>query len=161
MNNKIVVKNMQSITPKQKSEYGYEYKKYEITKRSDFSQTYICFYEIMPKSAAYPKHYHSYNTECFYIISGFGVVETKDSNLEVKSGDIIVFPPGEEGTHKLVNKSDKEKLIYIDFDTTNSPDIIHYVDSDKIGIIEHNISSTFYRNKDNVDYFEGEKYNNK
>jgi len=57
----------------------------------------------------------------------------------------------------LTNTSEKDNLLYLDFDTTNSPDIIHYVDSNKIGIIEHNISSTFYREDDNVDYFEGEK----
>ncbi|MCH5166701.1 MAG: cupin domain-containing protein [Erysipelotrichales bacterium] len=157
MNDKIVVKNINNIKAKYKKEHGYEFNKYEVTERKDFSQTYICFYEIMPGHAAYPKHYHSYNTECFYIIEGNGIVETIDSKIEVKAGDVIVFPCGKEGTHKLINTSDKEKLVYIDFDTTNSPDIIHYVDSDKIGIIEHNISSTFYRNGDNVDYYDGEK----
>ena len=57
----------------------------------------------------------------------------------------------------MINTSNVEKLLYIDFDTTNSPDIIHYVNSNKIGIIEHNISSTFFRNTDKVDYYDGEK----
>lgn len=157
MNDKIVVKNLSDMETKYKNEHeGYEYNKYEVTKRSDFSQAYICFYEIMPEKAAFPKHYHSYNTECFYIISGEGVVLTNGESIKVKTGDIIVFPCGENGTHKLVNTSKTEKLLYIDFDTTNSPDIIHYVDSNKIGIIEHNISSTFYRVGDDVSYFEGE-----
>lgn len=157
MNNKIVINNLNDIKPKYKNEHEYEFNKYEVTKRKDFSQAYICFYEIMPGKSAYPKHYHSYNTECFYIIDGEGLIETLDSNIRVKSGDIIVFPCGENGLHKLINTSNTKKLLYIDFDTTNSPDIIHYVDSDKIGIIEHNISSTFFRNEDNVDYYEGEK----
>jgi len=157
MNDKIVIKNIENIEPKYKNDYNYEFKKYEVTKRKDFSQAYICFYEIMPGKAAYPKHYHSYNTECFYIINGSGIVETKNSKIKVKSGDIIVFPCGESGTHKLINTSNTEKLLYIDFDTTNSPDIIHYVDTNKIGIIEHNISSKFFRNTDNVDYYDGEK----
>lgn len=157
MNNKIVIRNLDNIESKYKNEYGYEYKKYEVTKRKDFSQAYICFYEIMPGKLAYPKHYHSYNTECFYIISGSGVIETIDSTISVKKGDIIVFPCGKKGTHKLINTSNTDNLLYLDFDTTNSPDVIHYVDSDKIGIIEHNISSTFFKNSDNVDYYEGEK----
>lgn len=157
MNSKIVVKNLETMEPKHKKAYGYEFNKYEVTQRKDFSQAYVCFYEIMPGHAAYPKHYHSYNTECFYIISGIGIVETMDSQINVKSGDIIVFPCGKKGMHKLTNTSKIDKLVYIDFDTTNSPDIVHYVDSEKIGIIEHNISSTFYRNKDNVDYYDGEK----
>ena len=158
MNDKIVIKNMNDISKKYKNEHeGYEYNKYEVTKRKDFSQAYVCFYEIMPGKAAFPKHYHSYNTECFYIIDGEGVILGKDTEYLVKKGDIIVFPCGEEGTHKLINTSNVEKLVYLDVDTTNSPDIVHYVDSDKIGIIEHNISSTFYRNNDDVDYFDGEE----
>lgn len=157
MNEKIVVKNIDDIKAKYKNEFdGYEFNKYEVTQRKDFDQAYVCFYEIMPGKAAYPKHYHSYNTECFYIIKGNGVIETDGEDINVSSGDVIVFPRGKKGMHKIVNISGVENLLYIDFDTTNSPDIVHYVDSDKIGIIEHNISSTFYRNSDNVDYYDGE-----
>ncbi len=158
MNDKIVIKNIESINPKYKNEFeGYEYNKYEITQRKDFSQAYICFYEIMPGKASFPKHYHSYNTEAFYIIKGNGIIKTINSEINIKSGDVIVFPCGKAGTHKIINTSKTDNLLYIDFDTTNSPDIVHYIDSDKIGIIEHNVSTTFYRNSDNVDYFENEK----
>lgn len=157
MDSKIVVTNMKKIEGKKKNGLDkYEYTKYEVTKRKDFSQCYICFYEIEPGKSAFPKHYHKYNTECFYILNGNGLVETKDEILKVQSGDIIVFPCGEDGTHKMTNVSDKEKLVYIDFDTTNSPDIIKYVDSNKIGVIEHNISSSFYKGDDQVDYYDGE-----
>lgn len=157
MNNKIVHTNMANIDGKRKTGLDkYDYIKYEVTKRKDFSQCYVCFYELAPLKSAYPKHYHKYNTECFYIISGSGIIETKNDNLNVNSGDIIVFPCGEEGTHKITNVSDKEKLLYIDFDTTNSPDIVKYVDSGKIGIIEHNISSSFYKEDSQIDYYDGE-----
>ncbi len=157
MNNKIILTNISKLEGKRKKGLDkYEYTKYEVTKRKDFSQCYVCFYELAPLKSAYPKHYHKYNTECFYIISGTGEVETSNEILKVTSGDIIVFPCGEAGTHKLTNTSKTEKLTYIDFDTTNSPDIIKYPDSGKIGIIEHNISSTFYKENSEVDYYDGE-----
>lgn len=157
MNQKIINTSIENISPKYKNEHdGYEYKKYEVTKRSEFNQAYICFYEIMPGKASFPKHYHSYNTECFYIIEGSGIIETVDEELSIKKGDIIVFPCGKAGTHKIINTSNNQNLLYIDFDTTNSPDIVHYIDSNKIGVIEHGISSTFYRKDDHVDYYEGE-----
>ncbi len=157
MNNKIVLTNKEKLKGKRKTGLDkYDYTKYEVTKREDFNQCYVCFYELEPSKSAYPKHYHKYNTECFYIISGQGTIETKSDTLDVTSGDIIVFPCGEEGTHKIINTSKTEKLVYIDFDTTNSPDIIKYVDSGKIGIIEHNISSSFYKEDAQVDYYDGE-----
>lgn len=157
MNDIIVHTNISKMVGKRKKGTDkYEYIKYEVTKRKDFSQFYICFYELEPLMSAYPKHYHKYNSECFYIIKGNGIVETKDKSLNVKSGDIIVFPCGEKGTHKITNSSKKDKLLYLDFDTTNSPDIIKYVDSGKIGIIEHNISSSFYKEDNQIDYYSGE-----
>lgn len=157
MNNKIVLTNLSKLEGKRKKELDiYDYTKYEVTKRKDFSQCYVCFYELEPLKSAYPRHYHKYNTECFYIISGSGKVETNNKTLKVTSGDIIVFPCGEAGTHKIINTSKKEKLLYLDFDTTNSPDIIKYPDSGKIGIIEHNISSLFYKENSQVDYYDGE-----
>lgn len=157
MNKKIVVTNINEMLPKFKDEHdGYQYNKYEVTKRKDFSQAYVCFYEIMPGIAAFPKHYHSYNTECFYIIEGTGVVLTNEEEIKIKRDDIIVFPCGKASIHKIVNTSKKENLLYIDFDATNSPDIVHYTDSNKIGIIEHNIASTFYFQNDDVNYYDGE-----
>lgn len=153
----IVIKNENDIPKKHKNEHPkYEYYKREITKRSDFNQTYIAIYDIPPKKSSYPYHYHTENTEAFYIISGVGMIETIDGNKEIKKGDIIVFPPNKEGGHKITNTSETELLTYIDFDTTNSPDIIHYPNSDKTGVIIHNQSSTFYKNGTEVDYYEGE-----
>ena len=155
MNNKIVLTNISKLEGKRKTGLDkYDYTKYEVTKRKDFSQCVLLWASTF--KSAYPKHYHKYNTECFYIIGGYGEVETNDEKLKVTSGDIIVFPCGEAGTHKITNTSKNEKLTYIDFDTTNSPDIIKYVDSGKIGIIEHNISSSFYKEDGQVDYYDGD-----
>lgn len=49
MNSKIVVTNLKEIEGKKKTGLDkYEYTKYEVTKRKDFSQCYVCFYEIEP-----------------------------------------------------------------------------------------------------------------
>lgn len=55
MDDKIIVKNLDDMDPKYKKTLGYEYNKYEVTQRKDFSQAYVCFYEIMPGKSAYPK----------------------------------------------------------------------------------------------------------
>ncbi len=154
---KVLITNKALLQGKHKAEHElYEYTKYEITKRSEFSQCHIAIYEIPPRKANYPFHFHEVNTEAFYIISGSGIVETLEGKQKIKSGDIIVCPPKKEGAHKIVNTSDNEYLTYIDFDTTNSPDLVHYPESDKIGIIVHNQSSTFFRNESEVDYYDGE-----
>ena len=158
MNDKIVITRLDEVEGHKKvGTDQFEYTKYQVTRRKDFSQCYVAFYEVPPGKSAYPKHFHNYNSECFYIISGEGMLETVDGIVSVKAGDIMVFPCGEAGTHKLTNTSDSEPLVYLDFDTTNSPDIIEYPDSGKVGMIEFGKREAFFRGDSNVDYYDGEK----
>jgi uncharacterized cupin superfamily protein len=153
----IVIVNENDIEKKHKNEHeDYEYYKREATKRSDFDQCYVAIYDVPPRKSSYPYHYHTQNTEVFYILNGEGILETVDGNKKISKGNFIVFPSNVEGGHKITNTSETEILSYIDFDTTNSPDIIHYPNSNKIGIIVHNESSTFYKKDSNVDYYDGE-----
>lgn len=154
---KIIVTKKEELVGKKKEEHQqYQFEKFEVTKRSDFSQCYVAIYEIPPKKSSYPLHYHQANTEAFYIISGTGLLETLEDQYQLEAGSIIVCPPGKEGAHKITNTSETEKLVYIDFDAISSPDIVHYPDSKKIGVIVHNESSSFYREEDEVDYYDGE-----
>jgi len=152
---KILITNEKKLKEKHKKDHElYEYKQYQVTPRSDFAQAFVSFYEIPPKKYSYPYHYHMNNTEVFYIIEGNGIIETKEGKFLVKEGDVIVCPPKEEGGHRLYNSGDIN-LKYLDVDTTNSPDIIKYPHSNKVGVIIHNQSSDFYFD-DKVDYYEGE-----
>lgn len=158
MNNReIQITNKNLIEPKHKSEYEpYEYYKYEVTTRSKESQCYVAIYEIPPQKANYPYHYHLKSEEVFYIISGNGILETPNGNKTISAGDIIVCPPSEKGAHRIINSSQTEMLIYLDFDTVNYPDIVYYPNSDKVGIILNGETSTFYKKHTHVAYYEGE-----
>lgn len=157
MKDEILIVNENNLIGKHKAEQEpYEYIKYEITPREDYSQCNIAMYEIPPRKSNYPYHYHVTNTEVFYIISGQGILRTPEGERNIKPGDFIVCPPSENGAHKIINNSDCDILKYIDFDTTNSPDIIGYPDSDKTGIMIHNQSSMFFKNRDKTSYYEGE-----
>lgn len=153
----ILIVHEAELVPKRKAEHpDYAYIKREVTPRSRFSQCYVALYELPPHKANYPYHYHLANTETFYIRSGEGVLVTPEGEKSVRAGDFIVCPPGACGAHKLRNASETEPLRYIDFDTANSPDVVHYPDSGKTGVIERAKSSTFFRDADARDYYDGE-----
>jgi uncharacterized cupin superfamily protein len=153
----ILIVNEEDIEQRHKNEHNpYHYLKREVTSREDFGQCYVAIYEIPPKKSNYPLHYHTANTEVFYIVQGKGILVTSDGQKEIKQGDFIVCPPTEKSAHKIINTSENEVLKYIDFDTTNSPDIVYYPDSEKVGIIIHNKSSNFFRSEEEVYYYDGE-----
>jgi uncharacterized cupin superfamily protein len=99
------------------------------------NKLYCDIYEIPPRKANWPLHYHTCNEEVFYIIEGYGEVITENGVLKVKPGDILRFPAGEKGVHQLKNTSDSETLKYLDFGTTNLPDVVFMPADNKIGLI--------------------------
>jgi uncharacterized cupin superfamily protein len=47
-------------------------------------------------------------------------------------------------------------LTYLDCDTISNADVVFYPDSNKTGVIVNGQPSRFYKNDDNVDYYENE-----
>ena len=133
----------------------YVYVRRKFVPQDGAKQCVVSVYEIPPHKAAYPYHYHVKNEETFYIVSGTGCLRTPDGEKTVSAGDMLFFPAGEKGAHKLTNTSDSENLVYIDFDTKNDLDAAFYPDSGKIGIWGMNVNKVF-ETKDAVDYFKGE-----
>lgn len=138
-----------------KKHEDYEYTKRAFVKRGDARQCIVAIYEVAPGKSAYPYHFHVKNEEIFYIISGSGILKTPDGEKTVSAGDLLFFPADENGAHKLTNTSEKESLVYIDFDTANDLDVAFYPDSGKIGIWGKDINA-LYKTANNVDYYEGE-----
>ena len=134
---------------------GYEYFRRKFVPFGGANNTLVSIYDIPPGKAAYPYHYHHKNEETFYILSGEGVLRTPDGERKVAAGDLLFFPTGPAGSHKLTNSSDTENLTYLDFDVVHDVDIAVYPDSDKIGIWGMGINQ-IYPQDSNVDYYEGE-----
>jgi len=132
---------------------GYEsFRRKLLPRGGDFTVTQ---YEIPPGKAAYPYHYHLKNEECFYILSGKGLLRTPQGESEINAGDFLFFPANESGAHKLTNCSETETLVYLDFDRANDLDVCIYPDSDKIGIWGKDCNK-LYSTKQALDYYEGE-----
>ncbi len=134
---------------------GYEYVRRKFVRFSEANNALVSIYEIPPKKAAFPYHYHCKNEETYYIISGNGLLRTPEGEREVVAGELLFFPASAEGAHKLTNISETEKLVYIDFDVTHDLDITLYPDTDKIGIWGMGINKIFLQSAD-IDYYEGE-----
>ena len=134
---------------------GYEYFRRKFVPMGAANNTLASVYEIPPGKSAYPYHYHHKNEETFYILSGEGTLRTPDGEKKVSAGDLLFFPAGPAGAHKLTNCSETENLTYLDFDVVHDVDIAVYPDSDKIGIWGKGINQ-IYPCSSAVDYYEGE-----
>jgi len=157
---------MNKITPEHNNEHPqyekYKYEvtdsqyKYEVASPNEGNQTVVAFYSLPPGKSSFPFHYHSTNEEVFYIISGKGILEAFDAKHPITAGDVIVCPAGKNGAHKFINTSDTENLVYLDVDTNNTPDIVYYPHSNKLGVRSSGGIRDNYRLDSKVDYYDNE-----
>lgn len=133
---------------------GYEYTRRDFVRRGQARQCVVNVYEIPPGKSAYPYHYHLQDEEVFYIVSGQGTLRTTEGERPVRAGELLLFPAGEGGAHKLTNTG-AEPLLYIDFDTANDLDAALYPDSGKMGVWGKGANKVF-RLSEEAGYYEGE-----
>ena len=154
---KFVHTRMEDITPQIKGneDLSYMYSKYAALPKGMAKHSSVAFYELPPGKSNYPYHYHLTSEETFYIISGTGTLKTPEGERPVQPGDLLFFPAGKDGAHKLTNTSDSEPLIYIDFDTVADPNVCVYPDSNKVGVYGSDFREIF-RLEDSVDYYDRE-----
>ena len=152
----IKISRIEEIPASHRCEHGaYEYFRRKFVPFGGASNTVVSVYEIPPGKAAYPYHFHHKNEETFYILSGEGILRTPDGERKVSAGELLFFPRGEQGGHKLTNCSETENLMYLDFDAVHEIDIAEYPDSGKIGVWGRGINRIYPKSSD-VDYYEGE-----
>jgi len=131
----VSVKNYATIEGILRTKEDTEFTIKPVVASPDAGQCTIAFIEVDPGNYSFGYHYHEMNEEAFYIVSGQGIVRTPEGEITMKAGDIITFPTGPKGAHVMRNSSETEKLIFIDFDTYNVPEIVHFPDTKKVMVI--------------------------
>ena len=145
------------IDPNVEHKHSFEFKNCYVTNpySSGEGKLSVCFYILEPGKENYPYHYHSSSEEVFYIISGNGTLKTPKGDINIKEGDVIVFPPNENGAHKIINTSDKQ-LIYLDVDTVSTSEVVFYPEQEKILVMTNKGFRKSYKIKSEINYLEGE-----
>ncbi len=92
-------------------------------------------YKVSPGKRAFPSHAHLANDEALFVLEGRGVLTVGDEDIQLGGGEFVMIPRGSGTPHVLVNEG-SEDLVYLCISTMNTPDVVHYPDSDKLGVLE-------------------------
>jgi uncharacterized cupin superfamily protein len=113
-------------------------------------------YEVPPRQSLSPYHYE-FEEEWLLVLSGLPTLRTPDGERTLASGELVCFPPGPAGAHKLSNRTD-EVVRALMFSSSREPAVAVYPDSDKIGAWPGNEADTVMlrRADGRVDYWDGE-----
>jgi uncharacterized cupin superfamily protein len=99
-----------------------------------------------------PYHYEYGNEEWLLVLDGRPLLRHPEGETELEPGDVVCFPEGPEGAHKVTNHRRETARIAI-VSTKHDPSIAVYPDSDKIGVWP---PGKLFRAGDAVDYWDGE-----
>ena len=113
-------------------------------------------YDLAPGSSSSPYHYE-YEEEWLLVVDGTLVLRAPDGEHTLQRGDLVRFPAGPEGAHKVMNRSDAPARTLM-FSSSRVPAVSVYPDSDKIGVWSGNEpDELIFKRESAVPWSEGEE----
>jgi len=113
-------------------------------------------FEIPPGESLCPYHYE-YVEEWLLVLEGSATVRVPEGEEQIDTGDLVRFPPGPEGAHKVMNRGGAPVRLIM-FSSAHEPSVAVYPDSEKVGVWTGDADDRwmFHRSDGNVGYWEGE-----
>jgi uncharacterized cupin superfamily protein len=119
-------------------------------------QTGTSVYELPPGQAVCPYHYEYAEEEWLMVLAGRPSLRTPDGTAQLEPMDVVFFPKGPEGAHKVTNETADPVRVMM-WSQIITPSATAYPDSDKVGIWtgvkEENLLTT---RSSRVGYYHGE-----
>ena len=113
-------------------------------------------YELPPGQSVCPYHYEYGNEEWVIVLAGRPTLRHPGGEEELAPDDVVCFPEGPEGAHKLTNRTEETVRVLM-LSTTVEPSVAVYPDSDKIGVWPGDRRDhVLVRRESNVDYWDRE-----
>src|SRR5262245_22654640 len=104
----------------------------DVARAVGSTATVMFIYDLAPGEGSSPYHYE-YEEEWLLVVEGTVVLRAPDGEHTLERGDLVRFPPGTAGAHKLMNRSESPARTLM-FSSSRVPAVSVYPDSDKIGV---------------------------
>lgn len=113
-------------------------------------------YELPPGQSVCPYHYEYPEEEWLIVLDGRPTLRHPAGEDELAPDDVVCFPTGPEGAHKVTNRTEETVRVLM-FSTRTETAVSVYPDSDKFGVWTGNKDDhVIVRRSSHVDYYEGE-----
>jgi uncharacterized cupin superfamily protein len=117
-------------------------------------------YDLAPGQGSSPYHYE-YDEEWLLVVEGTVVVRTPDGEQTFERGDLVCFPAGPAGAHKVMNRGDAPARTLLFSRRGLGYAISVYPDSDTIGVWAGGEDDLVFERKNAVPWAHGEEGWNK
>ena len=104
----------------------------DVARATGSTATAMFIYDLAPGESSSPYHYE-YEEEWLLVVEGTVVVRVPDGEHTLERGDLVCFPAGPAGAHKLMNRATSPARTLM-FSSSRVPAVSVYPDSDKIAV---------------------------
>ncbi len=119
------------------------------------SQMGASLYELPPGQSVCPYHYEYPEEEWLFVLSGRVTLRHPGGEQELGVGDVVCFPPGPEGAHKVTCLGEETARVLMT-STKQTPGIAIYPDSNRVGVFPSNDGDRLMMRRDTLDSWDGE-----
>jgi uncharacterized cupin superfamily protein len=105
----------------------------DVGQATGSSEMLMFVYDLEPGASSSPYHYE-YDEEWLLVVEGTVVVRTPDGEQTFERGDLVCFPAGPAGGHKIMNRSDASARTLLFSRRGLGYAVSVYPDSDTIGV---------------------------
>ena len=126
------------------------------TARGTALRTGASVYELPPGQAICPYHYELAEEEWLLVLEGRPTLRTPEGEEQLDMSDLIFFPTGPEGAHKVTNATESVVRVVM-WSEVVYPAATIYPDSDKLGVFTADrADDLMVKRSSGVKYFDGE-----
>ena len=90
-------------------------------------------YELAEGQSICPYHYEYPSEEWLLVLQGAPTLRDPEGETKLDPGDVVCFPPGPDGAHKVTNHGTETVLVAM-LSTKQKTAVAVYPDSDKVGV---------------------------
>ena len=104
----------------------------DVARAVGSAATLMFIYDLPPGRASSPYHYE-YDEEWLLVVDGTVTVREPAGERTLKRGDLVCFPAGPSGAHRVMNRSTEPARTLL-FSSSRAPAVSVYPDSGTIGV---------------------------
>jgi len=120
-------------------------------------------FELPPGASTFPLHAHYANEELLVVLAGRPTLRTIDGERELEEGDVVSFPTGRGGAHRVDNRTGAAVRVLV-VSTMIGPDVVEHTESEKVYARSYapgadpppDAVEVMVKREDSRDFFEGE-----
>jgi uncharacterized cupin superfamily protein len=128
----------------------------DVARAVGSTATFMFVYDLAPGRSSSPYHYE-YEEEWLLVVDGTIVLRAPDGEHTLERGDLVCFPAGPAGAHKLMNRSASPARTLM-FSSSRVSAVSVYPDSDKIAVWPgHEPDELIFRRGSAVSWSDGEE----